>query len=119
MSMKFLINTKPAIKVFYDKYKLKEEDIKEILWGIEEEGIPYEIFPVHIKSAVESSYKASLESSIGVGIGIDEEMIVLHYNKLKKDSPLFSIKRNSDPTKVRSLGANAARLVVKMPFKEI
>lgn len=117
--MKFLINAKPAIKVFFYKYKLKEADIKEILWGIEEEGIPYEIFPVDIENAVDSGYKASLESSLGVGIGVDENIIVLHYNKLKKDFPLFIIKRNSDSAKIRSLGANAARLVVKMPFKEI
>lgn len=119
MRMDSMINSKPVIKVFFDQNKLKETDIQEVLWGIEEEGIPYEIFPVNIENAVDSGYKASVESSLGVGIGIDEKTIVLHYKKLKKDSPLFIIKRNSDSTKIRSLGANAARLVVKMPFKEI
>lgn len=119
MRMETMLSSKPVIKVFFDENKVKETDIKEVLWGIEEEGIPYEILPVNIENAVDSGYKASIESSLGVGIGIDEKIIVLHYNKLNQDSPLFTIKRNSDSIKIRSLGANAARLVVKMPFKEI
>ncbi|QJA08808.1 glycerol dehydratase [Romboutsia sp. CE17] len=119
MRMDTILNSKPVIKIFFDENKIKEADIKEVLWGIEEEGIPYEVLPVRIENAVDSGYKASIESSLGVGIGIDEKYIVLHYNKLKKDSPLFTISRNSDSTKIRSLGANAARLVIKMPFKGI
>ncbi|SCI25313.1 Uncharacterised protein [uncultured Clostridium sp.] len=119
MRMESMLNNKPVIKVFFDKNTVNETEIKEVLWGIEEEGIPYEVSSVNIESAISSGYEASLESSLGVGIGIDEKIIVLHYNKLEKDSPLFTIKRNSSSTKIRSLGANAARLVIKMPFKEI
>lgn len=119
MRMENLLNNKPVINVFFDKNKVNEVDIKEVLLGIEEEGIPYEISHVNFENALDSAYNASIESSLGVGIGVDEKMIVLHYNKLKKGLPLFVIKRNSNSTKIRSLGANAARLVIKMPFKEI
>ena len=87
MRMDSMINSKPVIKVFFDQDKLKETDIQEVLWGIEEEGIPYELFPVNIENAVDSGYKASVESSLGVGIGIDEKTIVLHYNCLLYTSP--------------------------------
>lgn len=119
MRLESILNSKPVIKVFFDKNTVLQNDINEILWGIEEEGIPFEVFPVDIENAIDSGYKASVESSLGVGIGIDKDMIVLHYNKLNQDSPLFKISRRSDSTKIRYLGANAARLVIKMPFKEI
>lgn len=119
MRMESIINSKPVIKVFYYENKVNPTDIQEILWGIEEEGIPFELYSTDIENAVDSGYKASVESSLGVGIGVDEESIVLHFNKLQKQYPLFTIKRNNDSTKIRSLGANAARLVIKMPFKEI
>ena len=84
---------KPQIKVYYNENIKNIEYIKEILLGIEEEGIP--------------------------GIGIDNNYIVLHYNKLKEESPIFKIKFISEDKQKRSLGANAARLVTRMPFKEI
>lgn len=119
MKLETLLKSKPVIKVFFDKNNINENDIKEILWGIEEEGIPYEISPVNNENAVDNGYKASIESSLGVGIGVDKDIIVLHYNRLNQDRPLFTISRNSDSNKIRSLGANAARLVTKIAFKEI
>ena len=95
------------------------EYIKEILLGIEEEGIPYQVEDKQFGSAVEIAHEASLESTLGVGIGIDNNYIVLHYNKLKEESPIFKIKFISEDKQKRSLGANAARLVTRMPFKEI
>ena len=40
-------------------------------------------------------------------------------NKLKEESQIFKIKFISEDKQKRSLGANAARLVTRMPFKEI
>lgn len=113
------VNKKPVISIYYYQNHINEKDINEVLWGIEEEGIPYEINPINLNNATEIGYKASLESPLGVGIGIDMENIVLHYNKLDKYKPIFTINYKSNATKKRSLGANAARLVTKMPFKEV
>ena len=109
---------KPNIKIYCES-GIGEEDIKEVLLGIEEEGIPYDINYIALNDATKIGYKGSVESVLGVGIGIDRENIVLHYNKLKEDRPIFKIKLKSKATQKRSLGANAARLVTKMPFKEI
>ncbi|WP_455542160.1 glycerol dehydratase reactivase beta/small subunit family protein [Intestinibacter sp.] len=114
-----LASKKPQIKVYYNEEVQNIEYIKEVLFGIEEEGIPYQVEAMKSGSAVQIGYEASLESTLGVGIGIDKNDIVLHYNKLKQDSPIFKIKLTSKATQKRSLGANAARLVTRMPFKEI
>lgn len=113
------VRKKPVIKVYYNDEIKEIGSIYQVLLGMEEEGIPYEINPLSDGNAKEIGYQASLESPLGVGIGIDTENIVLHFNKLKEDSPIFIIDFKSSSYKKRSLGANAARLVTKMPFKEI
>ena len=111
-------DNRPTIKVFYDCDHLSVSDFTNILLGIEEEGIPYDVQEVHESNCLELAYKASLESRLGVGIGISKEGIVLQYEKLDKAAPLFKIKLYQKDL-FRSLGANAARLVKKMPFKPL
>ena len=60
--------------------------------------------------------EASLNSRLGVGVGISKEGIVLQHEKLDKAAPLFKIKLYQTEL-FRKIGANAARLVKKMPFK--
>lgn len=117
INMNFIKKT--SIKIYFDKNCLTEVDFKELMLGIEEEGIPYEVHGLDNKDAVELGYQASIESKLGVGLGVSKEMIVLHYNKLEENSPLYKISTKSNDAKLRALGSNAARLVVKMPFKEI
>lgn len=109
----------PSIKIYFDKNCIREDNFKELLLGIEEEGIPYEIHGCDDNNAVVLGYKASLDSNLGVGVGVSKENMVLHYNKLDEDTPIYIISTKSTLDKIRSLGANAARLVIRMPFKEI
>jgi hypothetical protein len=111
-------NTRPTIKVYYDCDHLSVSDFTGVLLGIEEEGIPYDVLEVHESAVLELAYKASLDSRLGVGIGISKEGIVLQYEKLDKAAPLFKIKLYQKEL-FRSIGANAARLVKKMPFKPL
>lgn len=113
------VRKKPVIKVNYNDDIREIGEIYQVLLGMEEEGIPFEISPISSGNATQIGYKASLESPLGVGIGIDTKNIVLHFNKLEEDNPIFIIDFKSSWHKKRSLGANAARLVTKMPFKEI
>lgn len=113
------INVRPAIKIYHDKSYINNDDFLEVLLGIEEEGIPYEVYEYEEEDEVLLGYRASIDSIIGVGIGISKEKIVLHYNKLDKDYPLYKISIKSGTNNLRALGSNAARLVIKMPFKEI
>ena len=112
------LNNKTSIKVFYDCDNLSIVDFLNVLLGIEEEGIPYEVQEVHSSDCLELAHMASLESRLGVGVGISKEGIVLQYEKLDKAAPLFRIKLYQTDL-YRSLGSNAARLVKKMPFKPL
>ena len=94
--------------------QLSREYTEYALW--EEEGIPYDVQPREGLDLLELAHHASVDSRIGVGIGISKEGIVLQYEKLDKSAPLFKIKLYQKDL-YRKIGSNAARLVKKMPFK--
>lgn len=112
------INGRPSIKVFYDCAHLSVADFVSVLLGIEEEGIPYDVQAEHCEDVLELAHNASLDSRLGVGVGISKEGIVLQYEKLDKAAPLFRIKFYQTD-KFRIIGSNAARLVKKMPFRSL
>ncbi|MGL4913880.1 MAG: glycerol dehydratase reactivase beta/small subunit family protein [Romboutsia sp.] len=113
------LSNKPSIKIYFDDSCISQDKFKEIMLGIEEEGIPYEIKGCSESDVINLGYEASLDSNLGVGIGVSKDTIILHYNKLEKNSPLYTIKTSSNSSKMRALGSNAARLVIKMPFKDM
>ncbi len=110
---------RPTVKVYGTQGCANEDIFKNIFYGIEEEGIPYEFIPSDTKDAVAMAYKASRESRLGVGVGFSDKEIALHYEKLNADTPLFKIPTKAPAATIRALGTNAARLVKKLPFKEI
>ncbi len=113
-------NTKPHINVFYHKDSIAAEGFNHVIWGIEEEGIPYVIEGKQEETALELAYLGAESSNLGVGIGIGKDgLLILHYNKLQKDHPLFKIKLKDSAETLRKIGANAARLVKGIPFKEV
>lgn len=113
-----VMNSKPCIKVFYDCDNLSTTSFFNVLLGIEEEGIPYEVEPVHCSDVLELAHDASINSRLGVGVGISKEGVVLQYEKLDIAAPLFKIKFYQTDL-FRKIGSNAARLVKKMPFKSL
>jgi hypothetical protein len=110
------ITIKPAINIYYNS-QVNEDDFKLLLHGIEEEGIPYELKSSDFKDILSLSYDACIGSNLGVGLGISNDEIALHFEKLDKSSPLFRMNIKSNKSIIRSLGSNAARLVKRMPFK--
>lgn len=112
------LNVIPSINVYYSK-GLEEDGLKFLLDGIEEEGIPFKLELGEVEDAVALSYEACTSSSLGVGLGMNGKQVSLHFNKLDADAPLFVININSSNDVIKALGANAARLVKGMPFKEI
>lgn len=109
---------KPEIKVFYKKGAVPNDVISTVLLGIEEEGLPFTLEEKDYSSALELGYKAAEGSHLGVGIGISDE-IVLHFIKLKENAPIFRISSTNDEMNLRNIGSNSARLVKRMPFKEV
>lgn len=109
---------RPTVKIFYQD-EMSESALREMMYGLEEEGIPWIAEPRPEQSAVALAFAASSASRLGVGLGINSREAVLHYEKLKEAEPLFRIPTDAPPARMRSLGANAARLVKKLPFKPL
>lgn len=114
--MPIVENTKPTIKVFYSG-GLVEYQFRHVLLGIEEEGVPCDVQHMQDGDALKLATEACNESVLGVGIGITGIEAVLHFNKLPEECPLFDIPMSSGEQALRTLGANAARLVKKLPLK--
>ena len=110
---------KPEIKVVHSKNINYQKVVDEVLHGIEEEGIPFSVEEMEEADPVELAFRGAELSHLGVGIGITEKEVVLHYIKLKEDQPIFRIPSYSDETTLRAIGSNAARLVKRMPFKNL
>mgnify|MGYP001323693335 CR=1 FL=1 len=110
---------KPAIIIYcYDLER--NSSLNNVLWGIEEEGVPYILEKTSEKCSIKLSHKAAKESKLGVGIGIgNDSSICLHYSKLNLDDYLFKINLNSNEEQLRAIGSNAARLIKGISFKEI
>jgi hypothetical protein len=65
------------------------------------------------------AHEASLESRLGIGIGISLDHIVITTEKLPADHPYIVAVLNASPAIDRSAGADAARLVKRMPLSDL
>jgi len=93
--------------------------LREVLKGIEEEAIPFEIIPSTTDNAVSLAYQGAQQSELEVGIGIDRKNnLAVHYRKLPPENPLFLLDYTKSFEEVRNTSANAARLVKNTPFIE-
>lgn len=106
---------KPSIRVRYT-LGAPQEILWQLQYGMEEEGIPWES-EVGASDAQTLAWEAARDSRLEVGIGLDRTDVVLQYAKLDQGQPLFQIPANSGEDAIRALGANAARLVKKLPLK--
>lgn len=112
---------KPTIVIQSDKDRNQEEVLSEILAGIEEEGVLYEVVYKndYYKEKQEEIYslatrlaKAAAESSqLEVGIGVYNKVALLTVHKLG-GIPLLQTE-----SEYRQMGHNAARYVKGMSFK--
>lgn len=109
---------KPAILIAVTAGKSLPTDLKPLLDGIEEEEIPVAVRDIDEATITQRAYQAALASRLSVGIGYDDQQIMVHYKNLPADQPLFTISR-ANTAQFRALGANAARLVKGVPFKEL
>lgn len=123
-----MIINKPTILIY--AFKPDEDILKEICAGIEEEGVLYEIVikdPLDIQEKVtltqarivdDLSFESAGKSILGSGIGMYQTETALYLSSLPKGKPVFYMKSPS-LEQARKLGANAARAVKRMPFKEL
>lgn len=112
------MSTRPAILILRDQ-SVRTNRIGPVLWGIEEEGVPYEIRGVvPAEPAAELAKKAALNSALNVGIAMNEVgEIVLHHRDLPEGTPLFAYSAGVlQPHELRRLGTNAGRLAKGQPL---
>ncbi|MDR3554555.1 MAG: glycerol dehydratase reactivase beta/small subunit family protein [Syntrophobacteraceae bacterium] len=110
---------KPAVSILIVQ-PVPVETVECILWGFEEEGIPYEIVETESGAAERIAKQAADRSRLNVGIGLSgrEKKAVLHHRDLPEQKPLFTLGITSAQRRsaLRTLGANAARLVKGEPL---
>lgn len=109
---------KPMIH-FYAAPQVDRRILREVELGMEEEGIPWKLSQDTEGRALDLAWEAARNSNLEVGIGADARELILHYNKLEREKPLFRISLQAGPVRARALGANAARLVKKLPLKDL
>jgi hypothetical protein len=96
------------------------EMLREVLAGIEEEGVPYSVSdaPTGGVDALALAYFAARLSRLAVGVGIDVDgrACIQHDKRPAPDPVAVSAVRAGLPT-ARRFGHNAARVVVGIPLK--
>ncbi|MGO9314938.1 MAG: glycerol dehydratase reactivase beta/small subunit family protein [Syntrophobacteraceae bacterium] len=112
------MSTKPAVLILRAQ-SVQANRIEPVLWGIEEEGVPYEIRGVvSAEPTTELAKKAAQNSALNVGIAMNEVgEIVLHHRDLPVGMPLFAFSAGIlQPEQLRRLGTNAGRLAKGYPL---
>lgn len=128
---------RPAVVVFCHPDRENRRRLREITAGLEEEGVPYRIENGRTGDAVENgragdavengrtggarelAFAAARASTLGVGVGVDAAgNICVHHAKLPPDAPALAGTASDARGIARTMGHNAARLVVGIPFKQ-
>lgn len=94
-----------------------QQQWQEVLWGIEEEGIPWHWQTSPESDVTASAWLAANQSALLVGIACDSQRLVIHYRNLPASTPLFTLLQQAEIQARRYAGSNAARLVKGIPFR--
>lgn len=109
------IVSKPTILLYATEH-ISEDILKPVLYGIEEEGLPV-VIESHGGTHMTLADLASRNSALSVGIGVDDEAIVLTYKNIPTHQFIYRLTGYAQyPDSLRTLGVNAARLVKGNPF---
>nr|WP_252894340.1 glycerol dehydratase reactivase beta/small subunit family protein [Veillonella denticariosi] len=110
------IISKPTI-LLYTTQHISEDVLKPpLLYGIEEEDLPV-VIESHSGTHIALADLASRNSALSVGIGVDDQAIVLTYKNIPAHQFIYRLSGYSQyPDSLRTLGVNAARLVKGNPF---
>ncbi|MDF2584956.1 MAG: hypothetical protein K0R33_3599 [Mycobacterium sp.] len=96
--------------------------VREVLAGIEEEGVPSSVQPEadadHGIAAADLAIRAALQSPLQVGVGVSAagDICVCH---AKLAQPVFELPAGSPHAAARTMGHNAARIVAGLPLKTL
>lgn len=106
---------KPVIFVYV--IEPNKDLLKEICAGMEEEGMLFEIVTKEALDIETLCFESANDSILGSGIGVIGNEIGFSLRSLPKGKLVYTYK-NPTSIQARNLGANAARGVKRLPFKE-
>jgi hypothetical protein len=113
-----MISERPTIRLRLNEH-VDQRRIAEVLHGVEEEGVPVELTLHAELNPLLLAHEASLESRLGIGIGVSLDFVVITTEKLPADRPYLAAVLNRSESSDRRAGANAARLVKRMPLSDM
>lgn len=113
--------SKPHIAIAVMNDQENSSIVKEVIAGLEEENVPWEIKPLKDDNAIALAYKCAHESPLEVGVAVGKDgSVVIHVKRIQKETPLFYLTKDEGERKLwRLYGSNAARIVKGIPFKDI
>ncbi|MDQ0327644.1 hypothetical protein J2R99_003513 [Rhodopseudomonas julia] len=89
-----------------------------VLIGAEEEGVPTKLAEAADGDVVDAAYAAAISSRIDIGVAIGSDAIVLHERHMPPRKPVLTIPyENRAEAVCRRAGANAARMVARLPLR--
>lgn len=109
------LDQRPTIRVRVHN-DITDADIAEVLYGIEEEGVPTNVTRHEQLNPLTLAHEASIESRLGIGVGISLGYVVITTEKLPPERPYLVTTLHQAPRIGRAAGSNAARLVKRMPL---
>lgn len=90
--------------------------LRELLLGIEEEGVPVTLQRLPELNPLVLAHGAGTASRLGVGVGVSLDYVVVTTEKLPASRPYIAQFLGAGAARDRAIGANAARLVKRMPL---
>ncbi len=86
--------------------------------GAEEEGVPCKLVTEKASDLVSLAYAASKSSRFNIGVGVSESEIVLHEMHMPPTQPVLTFRFSGQANYFcRLMGANAARMIIRKPFR--
>lgn len=111
-----MIARKPSILIYTNK---PDRDLlREICAGIEEEGVFYEVLESEEGGLDDLAFEAASESILGSGIGMIGARAAMQMRGTVRGHNVFEVN-HPDFAKCRALGANSARAIKRIAFKEL
>ena len=110
-----MIIKRPSIFIY--THEADPAVLKEVCAGIEEEGVFYDTAEMPDECMEKLAYKAARDSMLGSGVGIFGTAVCLKIRGLEKGRNIESYLTPSR-AQCRNIGANSARAIKKLPFKE-
>ena len=101
----------PKIKIFCKKDS--EGDALQISYGIEEEGLPYEI--LNAEFPMREALDSTLTRGLGVAVGVVSQEASVYCRAFKEKKAFMTYQSPTDQM-LRIAGKNSARFVKHKPF---